>query len=134
MRLVMIGLAVMLAGLSGSGKAAQDALDHQRIDIPVAYRGVWALKAEFCAEPGPAVVKIGARSIGFYEDTGYLELANLNETDVPPEFWGRFSFVKGLTFYAETVRLNIRQRSLFISRRADDPDATANATPWTKCP
>ena len=111
------------------------AVDHQRVDIPVAYRGTWALDASLCKERdlGPAFVQIGARRVSFYEEHGYLSLAQLNEIDDPPEFFGRFSFVHSLLFADDVIRLNIKAGKLLITRNATVSDEEPSQAEWTRC-
>lgn len=114
---------------------AMAAPDHQHIDIPVAYRGTWALSASLCNEKdlGPAFVQIGARHMSFYEEHGYLSLAQLNEIDDPPEFFGKFSFVHLLSFADDVIRLNMKGGKLLITRSATVSAEEPSQAEWTRC-
>lgn len=123
-----LGLALALIATPAMGQ------DHRSIDVPVAYQGTWALNSSFCSDAsGPAIVRIGPRTLSFYEESGYLSLAQLNEVSDPPEFFGRFAFVHNLSFFEQTIRLRLASGKLFIDRNAtadDEPSGIA----WTKCP
>ena len=122
-------------GLITTPAMAAEQVDHRSIDVPAQYRGTWALDPALCKERslGPAFVQIGARRVSFYEEHGYLELAQLNEAGDVPEFFGKFSFVRGLSFSDEVIRLDMSNGKLLITRHATHPDDEPSAVEWTKC-
>ena len=126
MRWIVLGLAIAATPAA--------AIDYRQIDIPAPYRGTWALDPSLCNQKqlGPAFVQISARRMSFYEETGYLTLARLNEVSDPPEITGRFSFVRQLTFFDEPVRMKLTAGHLTITRNAND-DADDSPARWTRC-
>lgn len=131
----MRGVLTFLAAMSiASPTPAQEWISPKDQIIPEAYHGKWALSSEFCASgEGPAIVEIGPRTIFFYESYGFLELAQLNHTDDPPELYGEFAFAGGLEFWHKVYRLQLIGRNLFITeiKAKDDPPSKM---PWFRCP
>lgn len=122
----MIALALALV--------LQEPIDHQHIDIPAAYVGRWSLDPTYCSgDQGPAVLVIKPRVLNFYERTGYLSLAQLNEATDPPTFHGWFEFVSNLRFSEQVVRLEMIAGKLRVTY-GSDPEGPTNPGPWSRCP
>jgi hypothetical protein len=129
-----IFLSLMAVVTIVSPLAAEEWVSPKDQPIPVAYQGRWALSLASCTESdGPAIVEIGPRTLFFYESYGFLELAQLNEIEDPPEFYGEFAFAAELEFSRKVYRLQMAGRNLLITelRNKDDPP---NRMPWFHCP
>lgn len=110
--------------------AAPDAL-HQ--DIPLIFRGTWAIVPSFCNEPdSPNVVRISARRVDFYERQGYLRLARVNDATDPPSFNGLFDIDALAEFSTERIRLDIENGKLFVSTDIGPDDEPTRAS-WYRC-
>lgn len=104
-------------------------------DIPPEYHGRWALTAEACKEPGPALVQVTAREVRFYEEQAYLQLARLNYADTPPIITGLFARDRLAKFDFVQLRLEIKAGKLVITERKVGEDfLTDNPYGWIRCP
>lgn len=129
------GLKALVAACLGLCPNSGTADPHDT-DIPVTYRGTWAVSSAPCTEAA-SVIEITARRISFYESEAYLRYAQLNHATEVPTFVGLYDLTGELSFWERVFEVGFSGQALRIRERTKDalPDAPPAATIYYKrCP
>lgn len=111
---IMVSAGLLLASFEASAENPYD-------DIPVVFQGLWGSSLAECRnEDSTKTVRVGARTIEFYEAQALLDRGQLNHASDPPELFGLFKFTGELRFWENVQRLRMVGAELEIAHVNDN--------------